>query len=172
MVTARWPQMIGVTLRGCSRTASSLWFLLLSLDLSAIAITLGCSSDGLHHRHTHDNSKEHSSLNDGFYSTLTESCTLTEALSSKRHKQKRITNKFPQKLAKHQRRIVSGDSWELSKCLECIFDRWGFLAAARIQRDVIRSDFRRSWGERYVSDNRSKSNDFKFRGDGNCVNTN
>lgn len=72
--------MIGMTLRGCLRTASSLWFLLLSLGLSAIAITLGCSSDVLHHHHTHDNSKAPSSLNDGFYSTVTKVQVLTKAL--------------------------------------------------------------------------------------------
>lgn len=74
MITTRWPWMIGVTLRGCWKTASSLWFLLLSLALSAIAITLGCSSDKLHHHHTHDNSKERSPLNDGFCSTVTKGC--------------------------------------------------------------------------------------------------
>lgn len=56
MVTARAPQMIRMALRGCLRTASSLWFLFLSLDLSTEAITLGCCSDVLHH-HCQDNGK-------------------------------------------------------------------------------------------------------------------
>lgn len=103
MVTARWPQMIGVTLRGCLRTASSLWFSLISLDLSAIAITLGCPSHIyiLHHHRTHDNSKEHSSLHDGFYSTVTKACVLTEASLKTMYiyrntaQAKYITKKFP-----------------------------------------------------------------------------
>lgn len=59
------PQMIGGTLKGCLRTASSLRFLRLSY-LSAKAIALGCFFDVLHHHSAHDNVKEHSTPNDGF----------------------------------------------------------------------------------------------------------
>lgn len=89
--------MIGMTLRGCLRTASSLWFLLLSLGSSAIAITLGCSSDVLHHYHTHDNSNAPSSLNNGSYSTVhrlklsSKQRTYTETL----HKQNTSLIKLP-----------------------------------------------------------------------------